>query len=106
MTLIQDNVGYIVTGGIGIVATIVSWRLGGRQTSLTDGTEKIVKTSNSLLTKMDEMLDQERQRFDQEREHVKIERDHRESCEKALSEHAKLIEELRNEIENIKKNEG
>lgn len=105
MSLIQDNVGVIITGGIGIVATIVSWQLGGRQTSLTDGVDKITKTSNNLLTKMDEMLDQERKRFEQEREHVKIEREHREMCEVALKEHKELLDDLRKEIEEIKKNE-
>lgn len=108
----NENLPIITTGVVGLVTTLAAWALGGRHKaraeysdSITAGTDKIVDTSKKLLETMEAMLLQERERVRSVQEHVTLEREHRESCEKALSEHAKLIKDLRYEIENIKKNE-
>ena len=97
----------IILSGVSLVTTsvasVLAWKLGGKQRAsneradaITAGTDKIVDSSNKLLQRMDEMLVQEQER-------VKVERDHREMCERELKEQKAMIEELRKEINKLKK---
>lgn len=80
----------------GIVTSITAWILGGKQSSknqtkdtLTAGADRIVETSNKLLTRLEQMLDEETK--------------HKENCEKSLKEHKRLINELRKKVENLER---
>jgi hypothetical protein len=90
----MNHINEIVIGITGVVTSIAAWMYGGKQRNkneqndtLTSGTAKIVDTSNALLDRLQQLLDQETLR-------VAAEREHRESCEKSLSEHKRMIEEL------------
>jgi ribosomal protein L7/L12 len=102
---LNENLPIITTGVVGLVTTIAAWSLGGRHKarneysdSITAGTDKIVDTSKKLLETMEAMLEQERER-------VNVERDHRELCESSLKEHKKLLDNLKREVEELKKND-
>jgi hypothetical protein len=84
----------VIIGVTGIVTSIAAWLYGGRQKNqneqndtLTSGTSKIVDTSNALLDRLQQLLDQETAR-------TEIEREHRESCEASLREHKRMLEDL------------
>lgn len=109
---LSENLPIITTGVVGLVTTIAAWGLGGRHKarneysdSITAGTDQIVNTSKKLLETMEAMLDQERERVTAIQEHAALEREHRETCEAALKEHKGLLDAIRKEIEDIKKNE-
>jgi chromosome segregation ATPase len=86
----------IVVGIIGLASAISAWFLGGRQKtklsdrdSITNGADKIVDISNKLLESLENLLKQERQ--------------HRLDCEKSLREQQRQIDQLKSEINNLKK---
>jgi hypothetical protein len=97
----MNHINEIVIGITGVVTSIAAWVYGGRQRSkneqnetLTSGTSKIVDTSNALLDRLQQLLDQETARAASEREH-------RESCEKSLSEHKMMIEQLMGKVKKL-----
>ncbi len=94
----MNHINEIVIGVTGVVTSIAAWMYGGKQRNkneqnetLTSGTSKIVNTSNALLDRLQQLLDQETGR-------VALEREHRESCEKSLRDHKRMIEELTKKV--------
>ncbi len=93
----RAEIGLSVLGVVSASYNIyLHWRLGGKQQAsnsekdtLTHGADRLIDSSNKLLEKMQQMLEQEIER-------VNLERDHREHCENSLKE-------LREEIELLKK---
>lgn len=86
----------IMTGITGLATTIIAWYYGGKQKAKSDshdaitrGTDAIVDTSNKLLEMVQDMLNEERQ--------------HRASCEKSLTEHKTQIDQLADEIKELRK---
>jgi polyhydroxyalkanoate synthesis regulator phasin len=78
----------------GVVTSTTAWFLGGRQRAkadstdtLTKGADQIVETSNKLLGRLDSMLEEERS--------------HRAMCEKSLSEHKVMIDELNRKVKSL-----
>lgn len=92
----NENLPAIITGVVGVVTTVTAWLMGGKQNAqaqkddvITKGTDQIVETSNKLLQTLEQMLNEERS--------------HRVNCENSLSEHKTLIDELRREVNQLKK---
>jgi hypothetical protein len=87
----------IAIGVTGLVTSMTAWFLGGRQRTkndstdtLTKGADQIVETSNKLLGRLDAMLEEERS--------------HRAMCEKALSEHKAMLDELNIKVKQLERN--
>jgi hypothetical protein len=85
----------IMTGITGLATTMIAWYYGGKQKAKTEnqdaitrGTDAIVNTSNKLLEMVQDMLNEERQ--------------HRVSCEKSLQEHKSQLDQLAEEIKELR----
>jgi ATP-dependent protease HslVU (ClpYQ) peptidase subunit len=97
----MNHINEIVIGITGVVTATAAWMYGGKQKNkneendtLTSGTAKIVDTSNQLLDRLTQLLEQETDRVAEERKH-------RESCEKSLSEHKQMILELVSKVKSL-----
>lgn len=93
----------IVVGVIGLTTTIAAWVMGGKQKAnnertdaITAGTDKIVETSNKMLERLEKLLADETER-------LQTEKSHREMCEKSLSEHKRLINELQEKVAKLER---
>jgi len=92
----RAEIGLSVLGVVSASYNIyLHWRLGGKQEAsnsekdtLTHGADRLIDSSNKLLDKMQQMLEQEIER-------VNLEREHREHCETSLKELRKEIELLK-----------
>ena len=102
----RAEIGLSVLGVVSASYNIyLHWRLGGKQhasnsekDTLTHGADRLIDSSNKLLEKMQQMLEQEIER-------VNLERDHRELCEKALRDHQNQLDLLQREVADLKKND-
>jgi len=90
----------------------LGWKFGGKQKesneradAITVGTNRIVDGTDRLLDRMDKIIQQSDDALAVEKLRTKEEKSHRELCEKALSEHQKQLDNLKKEVEELKKND-
>lgn len=82
-----------------VVTSYVAWILGGRQKSRNDTNDSITKGTDTLINTLEKLIEIANQ-------NIESERSHRLSCEKSLGEHKVMIDQLRKEINQLKKKLG
>lgn len=91
----------IVLGGV--ITTVTAWNLGGKQNAKSSETDSIAKGTDSLIGSLEKMVEIMNINLEKEAERTQIEREHRDQCEQSLSEHKAMIDQLRKEINALKK---
>lgn len=79
-----------------VVTSYLAWILGGRQKSKNDTNDSITKGTDSLINTLEKLIEIAN-------ENIESERTHRLSCEKSLGEHKIMIDQLRKEIDQLKR---
>lgn len=86
-----------------VISTITAWNLGGKQKHKNDSTDSITKGTGSLIGSLEKLVEIMQDNLEKEVERTQIEREHRDACEMSLREHKKMIDELRKELNEVKR---